>query len=54
VVNSDLDRCVGDVLSIVRAEREGRAAALRRRFDPAPALASLRANALPLRANRVT
>ena len=54
VVNDDLERCVVEVVSIVRAEREGRAARLRRRFDPAPALARLRRSALPPRADRVT
>jgi guanylate kinase len=54
VVNDDLETCVGQLLAILRAEREGRASALRRRFDPAPALARLREGALPLRADRVT
>lgn len=34
VENADLERCVADVLAIVRAEREGRAGRLRDRFDP--------------------
>jgi len=34
VENADLERCVAEVLAIVRAEREGRGAALRARFDP--------------------
>lgn len=37
VVNDDLERCVGDVLAILAAERRGESAALRRRFDPAQA-----------------
>ena len=52
VVNDALERCVADVCEILRAEREGRAAALRRRFDPATALAGLR-RALPLRTDRI-
>ena len=52
VVNDALERCVAEVGQILRAEREGRAAALRQRFDPAPALAALR-RALPLRADPV-
>ena len=52
VVNDALERCVADVCEILRAEREGRAAALRQRFDPAPALAALR-RALPLRTDPV-
>lgn len=45
VVNGDLGRCVEEVASIVQAERRGDAettAELRRRFDPARALAGLR------------
>jgi guanylate kinase len=41
VVNDDLDRCVADVQAIVRAEREGCAEPLRRRFAPREALARL-------------
>ncbi len=37
VPNDELDRCIADVLEIVRAERAGEAAPLRRRFDPAAA-----------------
>jgi guanylate kinase len=54
VVNDDLERCVGHLLAILRAERRGEAAALRRRFDPRPALAALREGALPPRADRVS
>ncbi len=54
VVNDDLERCVADILRIVRAEREGGASALRRRFDPVPALTRLREGSLPPRADRVT
>jgi guanylate kinase len=39
VVNGDLDRCVADVVSIFAGARAGRAAALRRRFDPRRTLA---------------
>jgi guanylate kinase len=53
VVNDDLERCVADVCEILRAEREGRAEELRRRFAPAPALARLRGGALPPRADRI-
>jgi guanylate kinase len=41
VVNDDLDTCVAQVREILEAERAGRAAPLRRRFDPAAALARL-------------
>jgi guanylate kinase len=53
VVNDDLERCVAQVLEILRAEREGRAAPLRERLDPAPAIARLRGVALPAGADRV-
>jgi guanylate kinase len=52
VVNDDLERCVLELSEILRAEREGRAAALRPRFDPRAALAALR-GALPPRADRI-
>jgi guanylate kinase len=52
VVNDDLERCVAEVSEILRAEREGRAFALRARFDPATALAGLR-RALPPRNDRI-
>jgi guanylate kinase len=52
VVNDDLGRCVVEVSEILRAEREGRAAGLRARFDPATALAGLR-RALPPRNDRI-
>lgn len=52
VVNDDLERCVAEVSEILRAEREGRAAELRARFDPATALAGLR-RALPPRNDRI-
>jgi guanylate kinase len=52
VVNDDLERCVAEVCEILRAEREGRAVALRARFDPASALAGLR-RALPPRNDRI-
>ena len=42
VVNDDLDRCVASVLDIIRAEREGRALALRQRHDPREARERLR------------
>lgn len=50
VVNDDLERCVASVLEILAAERAGSAGALRRRFDPARALAGLRgaASAAPI------
>jgi guanylate kinase len=41
VVNDDVDRCVETVLEILDAERAGDAAALRERFDPTAAVASL-------------
>jgi guanylate kinase len=37
VVNDDLDRCVGSVMEIIRAERAGGSEELRRRFAVAPA-----------------
>jgi guanylate kinase len=37
VVNEELDRCVSDVLSIVRAERAAETTSVRARFDPRPA-----------------
>jgi guanylate kinase len=48
VVNDDLERCVAEVCAILAAERAGEAAAaaLRRRLEPGPALARLRAGAL--------
>lgn len=52
VVNDELERCVADVLAILRAEREGGVAALRERFDPARALGRLR-GALPPRGDRI-
>ncbi len=42
VVNDDFDTCVADVLAILAAEHACDAAALRRRFDPAEALRTLR------------
>ena len=42
VVNDDLDRCVEQLLDIVRAERCAGVGAVRRRFAPATALAALR------------
>ena len=50
VVNDDLERCVAEVVAILAAERAGDAAELRRRCDPGPALARLRAGALGPRA----
>jgi guanylate kinase len=41
VVNDELDTCVRDVAAILAAERRGRAAPLRRRFDPARAARGL-------------
>jgi guanylate kinase len=41
VVNADLDACLADLRTIVAAERRGAAAALRERFAPERALASL-------------
>ena len=41
VVNDHLDRCVEQLLEIVRAERCGEVAALRRRFAPAMVVAAL-------------
>ena len=38
VVNDRLERCVEEVLEVIRAEREGRPEALRRRLDPGAAL----------------
>jgi hypothetical protein len=52
-VNDDLEGCVARVLAILEGEREGGGAELRRRFDPARALARLRAGALPPPAGRV-
>jgi guanylate kinase len=52
VVNDDLERCVAEVSEILRAEREGRAAALRSRFEPGAALAGLR-RALPPGGDRI-
>lgn len=45
VRNEALDRCVRDVLEILRGEREGRRRALAERFDPSRALARLRQEA---------
>jgi guanylate kinase len=42
VVNDELDTCVAEVREILEAERGARTAELRRRFDPAAALARLR------------
>lgn len=42
VVNDDLARCVAEVGEILRGERGGGAASLRRRLDPRAALARLR------------
>ncbi len=42
VVNDDLERCVAEVGEILRGERGGGAAYLRRRLDPEAALARLR------------
>jgi guanylate kinase len=42
LVNDDLDRCAADLEAILREERQGRREALRRRFDPAAAVARLR------------
>ena len=42
LVNDDLDACVGQVLEIVAAEREGRGQALRERRAPGHALEGLR------------
>ena len=42
VVNDQLETCVAEVAEILRAEREGEAEPLRRRFDPPAALARLR------------
>jgi guanylate kinase len=42
VVNDDLERCVAEVGEILRGERGGGAAYLRRRLDPQAALARLR------------
>ena len=53
VVNDDLERCVAQVLEILAAERAGAAQDLRRRFDPARALADLRPGVLPLGSDRV-
>jgi guanylate kinase len=39
VVNDDLERCVGELLSIVAAERRGEGAPLRQRLAPGPAAA---------------
>jgi len=52
VVNDDLERCVSELCLILRAEREGRAGALRARFDPTPAISRLR-RALPPRGDRI-
>jgi guanylate kinase len=41
VVNDDLERCVGEVLAILAAERQGETAALREQLAPARALARL-------------
>ena len=38
VVNDSLERCVEEVQEVIRAEREGRPQALRRRLDPGAAL----------------
>jgi guanylate kinase len=54
VVNDELETCIGRLLAILRAEREGETSALRRRLDPAPALARLRGRSLPPRADRVS
>ena len=54
VVNDDLESCVAQLLAILRAERAGETRELRRRCDPAHALAGLRAGALPPRADRVS
>jgi guanylate kinase len=50
VVNDDLERCVAEVAAILAAERAGDTSELRRRCDPRPALARLRAGALGPRA----
>jgi guanylate kinase len=42
VVNDDLDRCVAQVLEILKAERRGATDALRRRFAPQGAVERLR------------
>jgi len=52
VVNDDLERCVAELCLILQAEREGRAAALRARFDPTRAISRLR-RSLPPRADRI-
>ena len=42
VVNDDLDRCVAQVLEIIRAERSGATRELRRELEPGRAVAPLR------------
>jgi guanylate kinase len=42
VVNDELERCVGEVCSVVEAERAGDVAAARARFGRAAQLARLR------------
>ena len=44
VVNDDLERCVGEVLAILAAERAGDTARLRERHAPGPAIAKLLEN----------
>ena len=54
IVNDDLETCVAQLLAILHAEREGGSGELRRRLDPARALAELRGGALPPRGDRVS
>ena len=44
VVNDELERCVGEVLAILAAERAGDTAVLRERHAPGPIIAKLLAN----------
>jgi guanylate kinase len=44
VVNDELERCVGEVLEILAAERAGDTARLRQRLAPGPAIAKLLEN----------
>jgi guanylate kinase len=44
VVNDELERCVGEVLAILAAERAGDTARLRERHAPGPVIANLLRN----------